>query len=62
MNKQQAVEAFHLPKAMLPYLPDPLPSGISYMWQVDKGFCWEVWYEQEGVMRKMWIMKEPAKS
>ena len=62
MNKQQAVEAFHLPKAMLPYLPDPLPSGISYMWQVDKGFCWEVWYEQEGAMRKMWIMKEPVKS
>ena len=61
MNKQQAVELFHLPKAMLAYLPDPLPFGISSMWQVDKGFCWEVWYEQEGAMRKMWIMKEPVK-
>ena len=62
MNKLEAVEIFRLPKAMLPYLPDVLPPGISSMWQADKGSYWEVWYEKDGAMKKMRIMKELMKS
>lgn len=62
MDKREAVELFSLPKQMLPYLPDALPENITGMWEADKGFCWEVWYEQNGELRKMWIMKEPIEN
>lgn len=62
MDKHEAVELFSLPKQMLPYLPDTLPDGITDIWEADKGFYWEVWYEQDGEMRKMWLMKEPIEN
>lgn len=63
MRKDEAMRLFGLPSAMLPYLPDTLPAGITSMWYEATDWCFEVWYEQgEGKVKEMLLMKEPMQA